>query len=358
MIELTVSPQVLLQHFEKYFVKSLQYFTFLYVKKFMPEVKDGEKLPQHFFYLCPICTSNFILILREEQPDSSFREALKLTSNFSLDHYPPHSAGGNKQVLVCKECNNTAGHDYDNEMKKHIQYLSLHKGAFSTKVEVKHSIEGVGSFKGKLESNEKNEWIFHLKNKETDKIKPLDEWIADSKRRGDFTITVTIPTPQNEKFEKALLKTAYLCCFSQFGYEFVFSKAGNLIRNVLNSEAQYPIQVSALLFERNNQKEFENIPIGVCYISQPENLRSFLVNIRLKYKENGYEAIHSVFIPDPTETGIENLKRIPQAIEAQEQTQTQIIALNNILTSTPLAYSETWHQMQQLAKEEAAREVR
>lgn len=72
------------------------------------------------------------------------------------------------------------------------------------------------------------------------------------------------------------------------------------------------------------------------------------MNIKLKYKENGYEAIHSVFIPDPTETGIEDLKKIPPAIEAQGHTDIEITPLNNILHSTPLAYSQTWLQMKEL----------
>ena len=348
-IHLSVNGHVLLEHFKKYFAQSLQHFPSLYVKNFMPDVKDGDKLPNHLFYLCPLCASNFIMVLKTEQADGTFEESVKLTSDFSLDHYPPESAGGKNKVLVCKTCNNTAGHAYDLEVKKHIQHVSLGKEGVSTKVDIKHNIEGVGYFSGMLESNEKNEWVFHMKKQEKDKIKPVDEWIADSNKK-DFTITITMPTPKDEPFQKAMLKTAYLYCFSHFGYEFVFSRAGNLIRKVLKGEAEYPIKVAPLQFERHNQKHFDNITIGVCYISQPQNLRSFVVNIKLKYIENGYEAIHSVFIPDPTEMGVEDLKRIPLAIQAQEHTDIEITSLNNILHSTPLAYSQTWLQMKDLVK--------
>lgn len=105
-----------------------------------------------------------------------------------------------------------------------------------------------------LERNEKNEWVFHMKKQEKDKIKPVDEWIADSNRNQEFTITITMPAPKDEQFRKAMLKTAYLYCFSHFGYEFVVSRAVNLIREAWKGEAEYPIKVVPLQFERHTQK--------------------------------------------------------------------------------------------------------
>lgn len=347
MINLQVKQQTLLKHIHQYFDTSLQYFPNQYLGRFL---KDGDEIPIHTFYLCPLCLSNFILATRNKQQDGSLRDLLETTSEFSLDHFPPESVGGRKSVLVCKACNNESGHDFDHEVKKHIQHLSLQKGAFSTKVDVKHTIEGVGKFNGKLESNENNEWIFYLKKRQTDKIKPLDEWLEKKSRNNDFTINITIPTPKDEEFQKAMLKTAYLYCFAHFGYEFAFSTAGNLIRKVLNGEEEYPIRVTLLQFEKHNQKDFNNIPEGVCYILQPVSLRSFVVNIKVKYKENGYEAIHSVFISNPTETGIEDLKKIPPAIQAKDKIDVQMNHLNNILHSTPFAYLQTWMQMQEQVK--------
>lgn len=187
-----------------------------------------------------------------------------------------------------------------------------------------------------------------MKPKKEIKIKPLDDWIEDSKTNKNWTLQITIPTPQDIHINKGMIKTAYLYCFALWGYEFAFSKTGELFRMILSDKMTYPMSVLPLKFDKKDFPNYDSIPTGVCYISKPDNLKSLIVNIPVKDKINGLEYLHPVFIPSPTETGIEDLKKIQKLMDDKITGDISIVPLLNILKSTPAAYSQTWHNVQQL----------
>lgn len=337
MIQFSFSKETLLQHILSYFDNSLWHFRNHYLKLFL---NDGDLIPIHKAYLCPLCISNFILILREERE-------VKATSDFDLDHYPQKSIGGNNTILVCKSCNNQAGHNFEFALKKHLELSSFGEKGSSHKVDIKSSIPNVGNFKGLIWKNENDQWELSLKPDEKVKIKPLDEWMEHSKKSFDWSIHITIPTPQDTHINKAMLKSAYLYCFALWGYEFAFSKTGELIREVLSGKAEYPMAVLPLKFNQSSPN-FTRMPRGVCFISYPEELRSFVVNILVKDKSKGLEAIHPVFIPNPSITGIDELKKIQRLMNEKITGEINMVHLNGILHSTPYAYSQTWKQMKEL----------
>jgi hypothetical protein len=168
-----------------------------------------------------------------------------------------------------------------------------------------------------------------------------------SKTNKDWTIQVTIPTTKQKYIDKSLLKSAYLYCFALWGYEFAFSKTGDLIRAVLTNKARYPIGIMPLKLDKTIP-QYDNIKTGVCYVSKPNVLKSFVVNIRIKDKLKNTEAIYPVFIPKPSETGIEELQRIQKAMDEKITGDITFIALNSILNQTPLAYSQTWNEVKSL----------
>ena len=341
-MKITKWQKIFLKHVKSYYDTSLKYFGNRYLWMFL---KEGDLIPEHVAYLCPLCIKNLIWVVKIEDLNSTDKAVLYKTSEFTLDHFPPESVGGKKTVWVCKECNNKAGDTYDHQIKKHIEHLGLQKEGLSTKVAVRNKIKDVGNFKGYLESTENQEWLLHLKTDEAKVIKPLDEWIIGEGKGYDWQVDVTISTPINEAVQKAMLKAAYLYCFTYFGYQFVFSKAGELIRQVLKSEVEYPVNPTPLKFDKQSQKAYDDIAIGMCYISHPENLKSIIVNVKLIDKENGYEVIHPVFIPNPTETGIEDLKRTTKFIEENININLSITRLTKILDETPNAYHQTWYDI-------------
>jgi hypothetical protein len=94
--------------------------------------------------------------------------------------------------------------------------------------------------------------------------------------------------------------------------------------------------------------QYDRLQTGVCYITKPDILKSLVVNIRIKDKIKNTEAIHPVFIPNPTETGIEHLQKIQKAMDEKITSDVTFMPLNSILKQTPLAYTKTWNEVKSL----------
>lgn len=338
MIKFSFSPEILLKHFTEYFHTSLNYFPQKYLKLFL---NDGDLIPNHVAYLCPLCVSNFLAVLQKD-------EKIIASSDFTLDHYPQKSIGGNTTILVCKSCNNEAGHNYEFALKQHLDLSSFSQKGLSHKIDVKSSIPNVGTFNSQLGKNVQGQWEISLKPKENIKIQPLDNWIEHTKTNTGWEFQMTVSKPKQELINKSILKSAYLYCFSHWGYEFAFSKTGDLFRKILSNKENYPMVVMPLKIDKDTVTTFEKIPTGVCYISRPEHLKSLIVNIQFKDKNTGFENIHPVFIPNPTETGTQDLKKIQKLMDDQITDSITIAPLPNILKQTPIAYSQTWYNVQHI----------
>jgi hypothetical protein len=78
MMQLTFSPEILKEHFLRYFETSLVYYPEKYLGFFLT---DGDEIPNHEAYLCQICLSNFIVILLENGDMK-----VLASSNFDLYH--------------------------------------------------------------------------------------------------------------------------------------------------------------------------------------------------------------------------------------------------------------------------------
>ena len=336
MIKFSFKPEILLKHFSEYFDTSLKYFPQKYLNFFL---NDGDLIPNHLAYLCPLCLSNFLVALEDK---------IIASSDFDLDHYPQKSIGGNTKILVCKKCNNEAGHNYEFDLKKHLHLSSFTQKGLSHKVDVKSSIPNVGIFNSQIGKNKNDKWEITLKPKENINIPLLDEWIAYSKAHTGWEFQVMVSKPNESHINKAILKSAYLYCFSHWGYEFAFSKTGDLFRMVLSDKENYPMKVMPLKFDAETKTTFEKIPTGICYISQPEYLRALIVNIQIKDKITGFRIIHPVFIPNPTETGIQDLKEIQKILDDRINDDITIVPLPNILKDTPITYSQTWYDVQHI----------
>ncbi len=286
------SPKTLEEIGKYYFKNSLQYFPEKYISILL---MPGSNIPKHVAYLCPMCLKNAMMII-----DSPTHP---VTGEFTEDHFPPKNVGGKKFVLVCRLCNSKAGHDYDFILKDHLSHLSFQKKIPNSTIKSRTIIQNVGKFKGDITIDEKREIRLNNGN---EKIQPLSKWNESSKANNDWEIKVEYKIPENEKIEKALIHAAYLTCFEYFGYEYVFSEGGNLMRDVLDNKKRYPANVLDLNFDSEHM--LKNIPIGLAFISLPNDLQSMVVNLKLVLKETGYKTIKTVLIPNPTSTGIEDLR--------------------------------------------------
>jgi len=296
----SVSVKVIATHLLKYFY-SLKNFPEKYNHLFFSDI---DKPPTHFAYLCPLCLVNGVLL------ESSI--SIGWHSEFSLDHFPPKSVGGFLETLVCKKCNNDAGGKYESELKEKMKQMSFNNRIFSSSLVGKAKINGVpGSYTSQLSIGADGKHEISLKPNPKAHTPLLDKFIEDSKRNFTSSIEVTMPIANEIKVSKSFLKAAYLFCFDYWGYEFVFSKTGEMIRKVLRDEIQYPAFTPTFwLREAIEISDTRFTPLGLCYLQKPKDCKCFVVNMLLEDNETNYKNLASVLIPNPTDTGWDDLKRI------------------------------------------------
>ena len=335
-MESTVKIGVIAQHFKRFFPSLRQY-----PEKYLPLFGvSPENPPPHLAYLCPLCLKNWILA---EQVNG-----LSMNLDFSPDHYPPKSAGGQFMfsLLTCKTCNSEAGFQYDFSLKRKIQEIAFKKSIPNASIPGYSKITDViGSYPGLFKMDDTGKIEVSLKPNENIHAPFLDQFIEASKNRLDYHIDFTIKSVEPKLVSKALLKTAYLICFECWGYEFVFSSNAELMRQVLRGEAEYPIKDMSQWID--GHLKFQKLPLGLCYILNPPECRSFMVNIVLSDKELKFETVASILIPVPTEDGWQDLARIEKtflenpAVNLEVNHVRDFMISNNVLNG----YEQSWEYL-------------
>ena len=332
-MKFSISPKIMLKHFEM-FDQSLKHYPEKYHSLFF--AKDSF-IPQHLGYVCPICITNCFMIDNESR--------LHYTSDFSLDHFPPENSGGKLKILVCKKCNNEAGHLYDYSLKKKLEHISFNKKIPLSSISVKSEIINVkGWYHSTMSIRKDGETEISFKPNPSKKLQPLDNWIQESKEKLNWKANLTFGIPNDKIVSKALLKAAYLYCFLNFGYEFVYSTNGIFFRNVLEGKVEYPISVPTFWLD-HEIKIYGNksIPIGLCFIQKPFNWQSLIINLSLKLEDTGYKCIVPILIPNPNDTDFTQLIKIQNLIENSHNQEISIIPLKNFLSENITdSYTQTW----------------
>jgi hypothetical protein len=333
MKETSVKPEVLATHFRNYF-PSLRNYPDKYLVLFNIEI---DKQPAHLAYLCPLCLNKGIIVTNEH--------GLGMHCEFSLDHYPPQSVGGFETLLVCTKCNSDAGSEYDFSLKQKIKDIAFGKRMPFASMRSKSQITNViGRYPSMFSVGENGEVEISLKPNEKIHAPFLDDFIEYSKTNRDYKIEMTIHVADEGKVCKALLKAAYLHCFDLWGYEFVFSNAGEMMRKVLNSEAEYPVRMPTF-YLGDLFKDTENLklPKGICYLKFPVEWRCFIVNMAMKDEETGFTEIVAVMIPGPSKENWNDLNRIQEIISKNP---IQNITMNHVteynITNSNNGYTKSW----------------
>lgn len=275
--------------------------------------KDPSSVPKHAAYVCPLCTENFIVIGPSGETGWS--------SEFSLDHFPPESVGGFQTALVCKQCNNSAGRDYDFSLKQKMDRMSFDNKIAKSKINMKSAISDVtGYYPGFFTIRDDGEIEAVLKPNPKMHSPFLDNWISSSKEKLDWEATITIPIPDENKVSAALLKTAYLFCFDNWGYEFAYSSGARKIRDVLKKVENYPTKIPfSWVIESIKERNIPSFPMGVCEIQKPSDCKSFVVNILLINKETNYREIACVLMPNPEKTCWDGLAILQDKFDKQDK---------------------------------------
>ncbi|HTB52338.1 MAG TPA: hypothetical protein VK718_06145 [Ferruginibacter sp.] len=328
----SISSNIMRIHF-LHFGKSLKRFPEKYHHLFF---ETGSAVPEHYSYVCPLCITNSFMISKE---------GLHFNNDFSLDHFPPESSGGKQKILVCKKCNNEAGYLYDYILKEKLDHVSFNKKIPFSEILAKSEITDVrGWYHTAITIREDGETEISFKPNPKKVLPPLDNWLERSKLSFDWKANLTIEIPDEKKVSKALLKAAYLYCFLNFGYEFIYSANGELFRKVINGEVEYPIRIPTFWLDDNiTISNGSTMPIGLCFITNPIKFRSLAVNLSLKLKTTGYQCTVTILIPNPTDMGIPDLIKVQNEIENNPGENISFVFLKNYLQENIMdAYSQTW----------------
>jgi hypothetical protein len=299
-----LTKEILDAHF-RYFTFSL----FNFPNEYLPLMfETSESVEKHVAYLCPLCINNYVILLNG---------GLLATTEFSLDHVPPESVGGKLKILTCKKCNNDAGGLYENELAKKMNYHAMNVKSVGGEYKISTKILGVqGNYKGHLQKVEDGKYLLDYPEKLKKRANFLKEWLAKTNKNDDWKIEVKIYRPNDKKVSKAILKAAYLICFVNWGYDFIFSLNGILLREYINNKEQDPMSLIPFWIDKNPQKD--NLPIGLCNIEKPTEMHSYIVNVPLKI--DGYSSIASVLIPNADDENWNRIKEINEFLKNNSTT--------------------------------------
>jgi hypothetical protein len=245
----------------------------------------------HFVYLCPLCLKQAVKFGRTV--------GLQWTTEFSFDHFPTESVGGKHTALVCKPCNAGAGGEFDFALKSKMQRLSFDNRVKGSRIPIKTSINNIpGNYSSCIFVND--DQILEVDLERNEKSAPfIDDWIKNP--NDDWEAKIMVYNPDDGKVTKALIKAAYLYCFANWGYEFVFSITGEMMRKCLSGELAYPIRTPFFWLGKSiRESGMSHFPIGLCYLRKPSTVKVFAVNIRLENIATGYAELATVLVPGPT----------------------------------------------------------
>lgn len=185
-------------------------------------------------YICPVCLNQF------SENDLNNDSPNPLT----LEDCPPKSLGGKANILTCKSCNNTCGHEIDFHLVERMNEKD--KAEFIPGTSAKVTIEKDGSkVQGTVEVKEDGTMqVTHsYKNNNPSLLDNFIKTVSPSKEDPFLNLKFYQTRVDPKKLQIALLKTGYLLVFEKFGYAFILNPIYDRIRKqLLNpTEEIYPL---------------------------------------------------------------------------------------------------------------------
>lgn len=229
-------------------------------------------------FICPICLNQF----SEEDLDTSKRNYL------TLEDAPPKSLGGKANTLTCKKCNNEFGHEIDFHLTERLNELNIRSFLPDTGSKVKMTHKGI-EVQGIVNvDNNGNIIITHLEK--VNHPEKLQKYISKTGKDDIADLKFPASRVDFKRFEVALLKTAYVLAFEQYGYSLILNKSYDIVREQLikPNEDIYPIGFWT------KQSVFKESNKGV-HLILTEGFEGFLAIFVLKTKslKTGY----GVYLP-------------------------------------------------------------
>lgn len=290
---------------------------------------DESELITEDIYLCPLCLKHFFYLKEKE-----FYE----NQEFTEDHFPPESVGGKQTILVCAPCNSFYGRDVDYSLKEYLSFKRFiaqkDKAPYPTKI----SYHGIP---GKYNQNLYWENGNLVKEVNFKKYPLIKNWILDFKNASrNFSLEITAPS--EEKIQKALLRTAYLLCFTNWGYDFVYSQAAKHIRDTITGNAIHPLSNYGVF----GDYDLANSPQGFYFNDATIEAQAFFIFFDIKLENPEYKEKVFVIIPGPDTKSWSQLNNFNSWIQSKNEDISLIeLFSDSVKRKNYFGYSITWEKL-------------
>ena len=174
-------------------------------------------------FLCPTCFNQF------SESDLNISKENHLT----LEDAPPKSLGGKANTLTCKKCNNEFGHQIDFHLTERLNELNIRSFLPNTGAKVRMTHKGI-EVQGLVNVDDKGDiTITHLEK--VNNPEKLKSYISKTGKNDITDLKFPASRVDFKRFEIALLKTAYILAFEQYGYALILNKSYNRVREQLRN---------------------------------------------------------------------------------------------------------------------------
>ena len=159
---------------------------------------------------------------------------------FTLEHFIPGAVGGKKETLTCNRCNNRHGSELDSQV--------------ATFQSVNEAFEGCGAIAGTIRTREGQHVAVNFRRGDAENAGGLHfevvgkasnpnsiREIWDDLHSGNAKFNFSFTTFHKSRFQRGLLRIAYLALFHRWGYGFAKHGPAQTIRKrIVDYSAEYP----------------------------------------------------------------------------------------------------------------------
>ena len=310
--------------------KSLAEVAKLYHHQIKVMKESGEVLEfEKDIYLCPLCLKNCFYFLNDEFFQSE---------EFSIDHYPPKSAGGNQTILVCKPCNDLYGRTMDYALKEYLTSQAFLNKDENIPFPVKIAFNGVAG-----DYNVGTRWQkgMMVQNISFNNYPNVKEWMFDLKKE-EWSFRMKMMMPSEKIIAKALLRASYLYCFANWGYDFALSYTGLRLARIIQGKEEHPLS-NCGVFGDVSTTSLQN---GFYFLSNPRQNQSFQVLFEIGLPNHNTRRKIFVVIPGPSNDAWDNLIHFDSWIE-KKKAKTKVISIysNCVEREYYTHYHYTWQEL-------------
>ena len=244
-------------------------------------------------YICPICSN---LFFEGDLNDDS-------KNMLTLEDAPPKSLGGRANTLTCKTCNSRCGHEIDFHLTERL--IELDERAFrpSVKTKAKFTHNGL-KIQGELniDSDGKITVIHDKKNNHPEK---LDKYVKSTGKDDIVDIEFKPSRVDKHRLEVALLKSAYLLAFEQYGYSLILSSPYDIVREQLKNPDSEIYPEGFWTKQNSFKKEHEGV-----HVITSQGFEGFhaIFSLRTKTSENRF----GVYLPVSVKTTNDVIERLKE----------------------------------------------